>query len=110
MILTGKKILLRHAEPKDYPSFFEILNDQVTMQHLIPFFGRDTWTIEQVAQRYKDFELRRQKGEGLPFAVILQDGTVAGSCGFRIINKTGQEAEFGLILSKTVWGTVPLFC
>jgi ribosomal-protein-alanine N-acetyltransferase len=103
--LKGKKILLRSPLAKDYPFLREILNDEKTMEALIPFFKVTTWTEKMVESRYEQFLEEQSLGKTLTYVAIdMKSKKIVGNCGFKNIDFTSQEAAFGIILHKSFWG------
>ncbi len=103
--LPGSLISLRPPEKKDYPALGKILNDKITMQALVDYFKTDTWSEKDVEKRYETIFKNRQEGTGLSYAVLLNaTNEVVGSCGFKNIDYSKKQAEFGIILDKSTWG------
>ncbi len=104
--LPGETILLRSLEPADYKELAEVLNDRITMEHLIQYFGRESWTDEEVAERYDHFTALQEKGTHMTFAVHYRaENRVVGNCGLKDIDLEKRRAEFGIIVHRSVWGT-----
>ncbi|MEW6056268.1 MAG: GNAT family N-acetyltransferase [Bdellovibrionota bacterium] len=98
--------MLRTYLPEDYAGLGDVLNDQQTMEALRPYFQQTHWTPELVKQRYGKFISEQYSGRGLGFTVITRsDNRVVGDCGFKNISLPEKQAEFGLILHASVWGT-----
>lgn len=103
--LKGKIITLRETCPEDYTSLQEILNDRETMESLGSYFQKNEWSMEMVKERYEYFLNERIQGLGLTYSVVETSlNKVVGNCGFKNINHSNNEAEFGIILHKSAWG------
>lgn len=101
----GTQIELRVLTPEDYPSLGDILNDQETMTDLVLYFKRKNWSESEIKKRHDHFLQLHSENRGVTFVVVLKsDNTICGTCGFKEIDWDKRESEFGIILSKSVWG------
>lgn len=103
--LQGDRITLRQLQPSDYAPLREIMNDKITMEALIPFFGVDEWSDEMIVKRYEGFQNFQDLDRALSLIIELNlDRKVVGSCLLKNIDQTSGDAEFGIILDRSVWG------
>jgi RimJ/RimL family protein N-acetyltransferase len=104
-MISGHSINLALLDTQYYPGLKNILNDSETMGSLIRYFGRTTWTDEEIFERHEKFRDEHTRGTGISWVVLSKQGKVVGNCGLKNIDQEKSEAEFGIILDKSVWGT-----
>ncbi len=105
MTSQGKLVSLISPQPADYPALKDILNDQVTMEILIPYFGVTEWTDAMIHDRYEKFRIEEEAGVGTSWAIYCHAAKkIVGNCGFKKIDKKKSEAEFGIIVHRDYWG------
>jgi len=99
-------VLLRTPSTKDREAFDDILNDKESMRALIPFFGgKDEWSDEDISSSYNRFTKEAGGTAEMNLAVLEKSSNnVVGCCGFKNIDSKEKTAEFGIILSRSVWG------
>lgn len=104
--LAGQQATLRTPTKADYPALGAVLNDQTTMDALIPLFGTAQWTAAMVRKYYQGFQRKQQAGHALSYAIFSNaSGKVVGHCAIMGIDPAKGMAEFGIILHNSVWGT-----
>lgn len=104
-VFEGKIVRLRTLAPADYPALKDILNDKISMAALQYYFGADNWTDEMVKERC-DRALKAHV-EGAAMALVVIDkaqNIVVGNCGFKSLDRSKSQAEFGIVLHRSVWG------
>ncbi len=104
--LKNQKVSLISANAEYHFQFKSILNDTTTMHDLIPYFGTAVWTDAMIQERFEKFQ--DLEDQGLAKFYFVQNANqshLVGQCGFKNINKKLGEAEFGIILHQSVWGT-----
>lgn len=107
MELHGKIIDLKPSKEDDYPAVQKILSDSKTMEHLkyMAHLNEGGWSIGQVREREQKWQEGQSRGTDLHFlAHIKSSGHLAGTCGFKHIDFTHKNAEFGLIIHHPFWG------
>ncbi len=103
--LENEKVSLNPIEAKDFPRLKDLLNDTATMRDLIPYFGTSVWTDQMVRDRYEKFLQQESLRQSKSYVVQTRtDPNIVGNCGFKNINWQEREAEFGIILHRSVWG------
>lgn len=104
--LESDSYQLISATEQLHHQFKDVLNDTVTMQNLIAYFGTSVWTDDMIRERFIKFSSLENVGLAkFYFVQNKSTGEVLGQCGFKNINKTRAEAEFGIILHQSIWGS-----
>jgi len=103
--LTGKLVTLRIPIRDDYDKIQDIFNDKESMRALIPFFGRDSWTKDEITERFITLEKEFHSGSSIDYAVVDNtNGEIIGNCAIKNIDPDNKSAEFGIILHRKSWG------
>ena len=105
---TGHKVILRTPNSADFPSFQKILSDPKTMEQLkyMAYLEQGGWTFDQIQERYEKYLKQQKEQECIELAIIEKETSeVIGNCGFTHVNLAHKNAEFGIILHHTHWGT-----
>ncbi|KAI9091236.1 acyl-CoA N-acyltransferase [Phlyctochytrium arcticum] len=117
LIFTSPRLLLRTHQPADYPGLLHILSDPTTMTYLPGLGPSLNWTLETIAARQEMKVGLERAGEATAATIILKkqqpktgpcevdEGTVIGMCGFRILDRVRREAELGIVLHHVYHGT-----
>lgn len=103
-IIANNRITLRPLSLEDTNALFSYFSqDKVMIYYDLPTFS----SPKEAEDLINTWNLRRQKGEGYRWGIILneaQDNIVIGTCGFHNISTEHNKTEIGYELHPTHWG------
>lgn len=106
--LTGKALVLKTPEEKDYPKYRDIFMNPKNNEYLRNRAALyDNWSLEKIREVWQE-RLRAQKlQKGMHLSFYLKkSGKLVGFGGFDKIDLSDGWAEYGLIVDHTSWGTI----